>query len=315
MISKRKTISLHVFLALVSIIVTIYARADESIKVTDGSLPEIMIAGTVEVSPREKLTLYDLVEIRGGNERLIAELKNRTILNEDSKVQRSTMLRALKGIRARFILPESVKLIFSKQSVSRLELERKIKSQLLSRCQTCEYQIYIQNVPRSISANWSLELNVDLNKETSMIPIRDESLEQGQGNWVIAEIKKYAEIPVLTRHVAVNTSIDSSMYKMERRILRSTTDFLTSEKDLEGVQAARNLNAGQTISSRDIKKETVVRKNQIVKAQVDRNEFEVSITAIAEDSGAIGDTIRVRNIDSQKIFAAVVMAKGVVRIE
>lgn len=316
-LSLKKFIAIHVLLAFIALSVTIYAQAEST------SLPEVMIAGTVEVSPRDRISLYDIVEVRGGNPAVIEELKKRLLTVNDSRIQRSTMLEALKGLRARFVLPESVKLIFSNQSVSRLELERKIKSQLLSRCSTCEYQIFIQNVPRGITANWTLELNVDLNKETSMIPIRSpqqykdiNNVPQDLGSqWVVVEIKKYAEVPVVTRNVPANTSIDSSMYKMERRVLRPTMDLLMSEKDLNGMQTARHLSMGQTISSRDLKKEQIIRKSQIVKAQVDRSGFELSITAIAEDSGAIGDIIRVRNIDSQKVFAAEILAKGLVKIE
>lgn len=275
---------------------------------------ELIFASATEVSPREQISLYDIVETRGASAELIETLKARKVKYADNVISRSDLIHSLRGINAKFLLPQSIKLIRSKQNVSRMELERKIKNQLLARCSECDYQIQIQNVPRVLGADWTVELNIDLAKETVMIPITDEN-QKGASQWVVAEIKKYAEIPVAARNIASQSSIDSSMYRLEKRVLRSTTDIVTTADELDAVIATRALTAGQTFSKRDLKKELIIKKNQIVKAQVEKDGFQIFITAVAEDSGAMGDLIRVKNLDSQKTIAAEVVGRGVVKID
>ncbi len=275
---------------------------------------ELIFASAIEVSPRTEITLYDIVETRGTSDELIEALKSRQVSYEDNIISRKDLIHALRGLNAKFLLPQQIKLIRSQQNVSRMELERKIKNQLLARCPECEYQIQIQNVPRILKADWTLELNIDLSKETVMIPITDETL-KGAGHWVVAEIKKYAEIPVAARNIASQTSIEPAMFRMEKRILRTTTDVVLTASELDGVIATRALMSGQTFSKRDLRKEQIIKKNQIVKAQVEKNGFQIFITAVAEDSGALGDLIRVKNLDSQKIIAAEIVGRGVVKID
>ena len=275
---------------------------------------ELIFASAIEVSPRANLTLYDIVETRGASDQLIEQLKDRKISYQNNHVTRGDLVYALRGLNAKFLLPQEIKLIRSKQNVSRMELERKIKNQLLARCSECDYQIQIQNVPRVLSADWTVELNIDLAKETVMIPITDEHL-KGASQWVVAEIKKYAEIPVANRNISSQSSIEPSMFRLEKRIVRTTTDLVMSADELDGVVAMRALGAGQTFSKRDLKKEQIIKKNQVVKAQVEKNGFQIFVTAVAEDSGAMGDLIRVKNLDSQKIIAAEVVGSGVVKID
>lgn len=283
-------------------------------KGTEKAVAELVFASAIEVSPRSEITLYDIAEARGASTELIESLKSRKVKYHENEISRLDLIQALRGTRAKFLLPQEVKLIRSKQNVSRMELERKIKNQLLARCATCDYQIQIQNVPKVLGADWSVELNVDLSKETVMIPITDENL-KGASQWVVAEIKKYAEIPVAVRNIASQSSIDSTMYRFEKRIVRSNADVVTSAEELDAVIATRAVNAGQTFSKRELKKELIIKKNQIVKAQVEKDGFQIFITAVAEDSGAMGDLIRVKNLDSQKTIAAEIVGRGVVKID
>lgn len=278
------------------------------------STGELIFASAIEISPRQQISLYDIVETRGASAELIETLKNRRIKYQDNQISRVDLIHSLRGINAKFLLPQEIKLIRSQQNVSRMELERKIKNQLLARCADCEYQIQVQSVPQALGADWTVELNIDLAKETVMIPISD-PLRKGANQWVVVEIRKYAEVPVAARNIVSQTSIDSSMYRLEKRVLRSTSDIVTTADELDAVISTRALTAGQTFSKRDLKKELIIKKNQIVKAQVEKDGFQIFITAVAEDSGAMGDLIRVKNLDSQKIIAAEVVGRGVVKID
>ena len=109
--------------------------------------------------------------------------------------------------------------------------------------------------------------------------------------------------------------ITPDLISLEKRQLLNPREVIVSSEHLMGMQAARFLNAGQIISFSDLKKETVLKKGQMVKAIAGHAFFEVSISAQAEEPGSIGDVIKIKNMDSQKVFAARIVEKGLVRIE
>lgn len=276
---------------------------------------EMTFPSTVEVSPRESISLYDIVETKNISEAVLNDLKEIEIANQETKaITKNELMRKLRGVEAFFLFPNEVKILRSRQTVSRMELERKIKNQLLTRCMSCEYQIQINSVPQNLPSDWAVDLNIDLNKSTVMIPVYSESQSDRKG-WVTAEIKKHAMATVLNRSIKAGDVISQDMVITEKRLITNLADSVLDSKNIIGMQASRFINAGQLISFRDLKKETILKKGQIVKAYFGKGQFDISISAIAEESGSVGDVIKVKNMDSHKVFAATIVDRGLVKIE
>ncbi len=276
---------------------------------------EMTFPSAVEVSPREVISLYDIVETKNISEDILSNLKSIEIADQNTKtISKSDLIRKLRGVDAFFLFPNEIKILRSKQNVSRMELERKIKNQLLSRCANCEYQIQINSVPQNLLSDWSVDLNVDLNKNTVMIPVYSDSQAERKG-WITAEIKKHAQTAVLNRSVKVGEVITEDMITVEKRLIQNQVDAVIDAKNIIGMQASRFLTAGQILSFRDLKKETIMKKGQIVKAIFGKGQFDISISAIVEESGSVGDVIKVKNMDSLKMFAATIVDRGLVKIE
>lgn len=276
---------------------------------------EMTFPSAVEVSPRESISLYDIVETKNISEEVLTNLKSIEIADSNTKtIEKKELVQKLRGIEAHFLFPNEIKILRSRQNVSRMELERKIKNQLLSRCENCEYQIQINSVPQNLPSDWSVDLNIDLNKSSVMIPVYSESQSERKG-WVTAEIKKHAQAAVLNRSVKVGDVITADMLTVEKRLIQNQTDVVLDAKNIIGMQASRFLSAGQILNFRDLKKETIMKKGQIVKAIFGKGQFDISISAIVEESGSVGDVIKVKNLDSQKMFAALIVDRGLVKIE
>lgn len=280
-----------------------------------GKQGEITVPSAVEVSPREAITLFDIVETKSVPENILADLRKIEIADNNTKtIQKMELIKKLKSIETFFLLPAEVKLLRSKNAVSRMEIERKIRNHLLMNCAACEFQIQINSVPQTISSDWEMDLNIDLNKPSVMIPIYSATQSENKG-WVVASIKRYAQTAVLNRAIKIGEVITEDVLIIEKRLIQNANEVLIDSKNIIGMQAARFLNAGQTVSYRDLKKEIVLKKGQMVKAIFGLNNFEVSITGQAEEGGAIGDVIKVKNTDSQKMFAAKIVDRGLVQIE
>ncbi len=276
---------------------------------------EIVFPSAVEISPRSVITAFDVVETRNLTDELASELKSIELGNSTTvRIEKRELVHKLRNLKAKFILPSEMKFLKSRHLISRMELERKIKNQLTKTCADCDLQIQISSVPMNVSADWEMDLNVDLTKTSMMIPIQSTTQNDRKG-WIVGQIKRYQQVPVLNRAVKMGDVITQDLVTIEKRQLLNARESVTNPEQLIGMQAARYLNAGQTISYADLKKEQVLKKGQMVKAMVGHAFFEVSISAQVEESGSIGDVIKIKNMDSQKVVAARVIDKGLVRIE
>ncbi|AZZ35746.1 flagella basal body P-ring formation protein FlgA [Bdellovibrio sp. qaytius] len=276
---------------------------------------EITLSSAIEVSPREVITAYDIVEGRNLSEDTLSDLKAIELGNAQTKtISKLEIIKKFRGLESNFRLPTEVKILRSKSNVSRLEIERKVMNHLLAKCGTCEYRIQINSVPQNLLTDWELDMNVDFNKSTVMIPAFSTSAPEKKG-WVVVELKKYANVPVLTRPLKIGDVITDDAVTTEMRLMQSYQDAIMDVKSVVGMQASRYLTMGQTLSSKDLKREQILKKGQMVKAIFGADALEISISAQAEEGGAVGDVVKVKNLDSQKMFAAKIIDRGVVRIE
>ena len=147
-----------------------------------------------------------------------------------------------------------------------------------------------------------------------MIPVYATKNTDTKG-WILAQIKRYQTVPVLNKSVKIGDVLTEDMFTNEKRQMLNLRDTVQKIESIIGMQAVRFLNAGQVLQYADVKKEMVLKKGQMVKAIVGGADFEVAISAEAQESGSIGDIVRIKNMDSQKIFAAKVIERGIVRIE
>lgn len=286
---------------------TISAQAASSVEIT--------VPSAVEVSPRQQLTMYDVVETHNLTDEVAEQLQDIKLPEVKSGViQKNEIVKLLRDIKAHFILPSEMKIIRSHGNVSRMEVERKIKNKIYSQCDNCDVVIQISSVPANMTADWAMDLNINLTKSNIMVPMSSTEGSDLKG-WVVADVRRYQDVPVLNRNVKIGDVLTSGMLSVEKRQILNATDTVQNINAVSGMQAARYLTAGQVLQFSDLKREQVLKRGQIVKAIVGGDEFEVSITAEAQETGSIGDVVKVKNLDSQKVFAAKVVDRGVVRIE
>lgn len=277
---------------------------------------EIVLSSAVEVSPRDVITIYDVAEARQVDREILDILKDIVIAGKNTSIiSRSDLTKKLRHLNIRFVLPSEMKLIRTTQKVSRMELERKIKNHLLVSCSKCNYKVNVFSVPKAIHSDWELDLlSVDLaGKSSVMIPVHSISDPNFKG-WVSVEIKKYMNVAVLNRDVKFGEVITPDMLSIEERLVNQRGVIETASQ-IEGMQTTRFIQAGRILTYSDLKKENVLKKGQLVKAVFGKDDFEVSVTAQSEENGAVGDTIKIKNLDSNKVFAARIEERGLVRIE
>lgn len=84
--------------------------------------------------------------------------------------------------------------------------------------------------------------------------------------------------------------------------------------ELEGKVAKRTLLPGRYIPATAVREAWLVEQGASVQVMFVAGSLTITATAVTLQPGAAGDFVRVRNIDSGKIFSGTVMADGSIRV-
>ena len=93
-----------------------------------------------------------------------------------------------------------------------------------------------------------------------------------------------------------------------------TAPIVRSPAQIEGKVARRTLLAGRLIPEGSVREPYVVETGSPVTVMFVEGGLMISTKAVALQSGAAGDMIRLRNMDSGVVLSGVVLADGTVRI-
>ncbi len=309
---------MRVFLALITFSMTCASWAR----------PEIRIPLKVEISQRPKLTLGDIAEVKSSDEAVV-RLLDKVILRSDArglllsqklaskeiimKLREAMAAEGLRDFNPLFNVPSEVEVNFAKDVVSREEVTRRITNILQVRCSACDYQVQIQNLPQVQDHNWSLDTTSLVGKGSFLIPIINGKSDRIA--FISGHSKVMQMIPTTTRLVLQGERLQPGDLRMAMVDITNSKDTALSVEALIGQMTSRSLSADAPVWSSDIRREPAAKKGQIVKATLGREEFEITTNLIADESGFIGDLIRLKNTENQKILSGVIVEKGVVQIQ
>lgn len=89
---------------------------------------------------------------------------------------------------------------------------------------------------------------------------------------------------------------------------------VTTEQELDGKVAKRTLLPGRYIPASAVREAWLVEQGAPVQVYFIAGGLSISATAVTLQPGAAGDLVKVRNVDSGKIFSGTVMADGTIRV-
>ena len=290
--------------------------------------PEISIPSTVEVSQRPVLRLSDIAIVRGGGEELLSQV-NSLVLRDDARelllsqhFESKEILakvkaemennEALKALNPAFKIPQTVKVNFASTPISKEEVERKMMNVLTARCGDCEYKINIQSVPTPNTRQWDLDFSQLTAKGGFLLPLSDSGAGQ---RWISGQIHVSRLTPVTTRMISQGERVLSKDLRMSMVDVTFAKDAGLRLEDVQGQIVARTLPVRSPVWTSDLKREPAAKKGQIVKALIGEDGFEISTNVEAQDNGFVGDLIKVKNPETQKILSGLVTDKGVVKLQ
>ena len=136
---------------------------------------------------------------------------------------------------------------------------------------------------------------------------------------VVTTIEK--ELPIARVPLKPGTILRKEHFSLSKRRFQ-TEQALHATRDVVGKEVARTIRPGQLIDNGSIRladtqkqKPIVIRRRSLVRLVAKKNGLTVSIPqAEALDDGAVGDTIRVRNLQSRKVVSGRVESSNSIRV-
>ena len=291
---------------------------------------EVALHAQTQVSPRASISLADIAEVKDADEKFISELASVVIISEkivNSKTFTSREMAALIKNEIRknnylnetnpaFKIPEQVEIKISAAAVSKEEVERKILNIARTHCLDCQYQVQLQNVPTMKSANWNLELSNLPLKGSFLVSIQptDGQVVNTQ-QWVTGQIKVSKLVPVMNRFIIIGERISKKDISLVSKDITMIRDNIMNVDEIDGQIMARPLSAGAILMTNDLRREPAAKKGQSVKIISGDSAFEVSMNGTADENGFVGDIIKVKAQDSQKMLSGIIVEKGVVKLQ
>lgn len=132
--------------------------------------------------------------------------------------------------------------------------------------------------------------------------------------WLNARVLIEIPVVVTTRTVARGASLAQAQ-RMEHRSLHTLPhDVVTNLDALDGVVARRSMSPGFVVRQSALKRPVLIKRGQIIGLRVRRGGVVITSRGIAQQSGRLSDTIRIKMPSTQKILMGVVRAQSLVEL-
>lgn len=286
--------------------------------------PQVRFLQQVEVSQKAYLSVADIVEVINPTRELLLDLEQimLPIEDHDYELTQAQIRQALKSFQNEdrskldlptWIIPQKVQIKLSTNIISKQEVTRRIQQFLQLNCKDCEYEIQISNLPTVKSPHWKVKYQDITDQNQFLISIDENS--QSNNRWIAGLIKKYKNIPVANRMIKYGEKLSAEMFYEKRVDISQSKDAPIQVDKIIGRLLNRQINVGQPVWMSDLQKQIVIQRGQMIKALMNDEAVEISFQAQSEDAGQVGDIVKIKNLESNKIFSAKVIDENKVEIK
>lgn len=132
---------------------------------------------------------------------------------------------------------------------------------------------------------------------------------------VFGTVYEMAQIPVPKRLISAGDIIAADDLEWQAvHLTRLSGNSLTDAEQLVGRMAKRPLKAGQILRQSDVAVSPVIRKNDLIRLVVKTGQMTLSVQGKALQDAALGQTVRVVNVNSNRQLTGTVIDAGTVAI-
>lgn len=257
----------------------------------------------------DSISPLDVIEEDGNLNRMAHEI----VLSQEDLVSRLKKSRHQCLSEVEFRLPEKV--VFNREMTLTQELimpwlEHQLRAQFNDKTyELIRFQIPKVDCSKVSRLSWG-SFRIEGKNQLRLLLVVDEK------NYALnGEIRFFQQVPVAVRQLMANEKIEARDLELHKKDVTFAPGYIAKIEDLVGRTASYPILAGEPIQGRQLKEEKLVEKGQIVQMQFKGENFLLSATGVAEQNGTLGDLVKIKNTESQKVISAVVQGKGLVEVQ
>ncbi len=218
-----------------------------------------------------------------------------------------------------FVVPEVITIKGKRNFISPHKLKRSILARAQFLCQSCEVKLddfqFNQGNLNSEILSYRLELENMRGGGSFLIPILFDTSQGKIQSQIQGKVSFYQEGLVAKRYLTIGASLSLEDFERKKVNVTFSKDGVPDTKKLAGMILARPLTRGQALFQSDLKPEVVTSRGQVVKILIEGENYEIAVQGIAEQAGSVGDLIQVKNLNNNKTISAVIVDRGLVRLQ
>ena len=287
------------------------------------AMPSPNIKSYVRIEKPETITLSHVVNWPGAKKEIKTRL-SKVILGDGPQLGEQRVftgqaiarlvrknLPELSGVK----IPSRVTIENRGFQLTKQDVQTKLNLRWKKLCRECEFIFRSVSLPilpaRAIGKAWRLEDQGRLPRGSFS---RRLEVFQDSGApvvyWVSGRVEIHKKVPVSKRSVEIGYRLKREDFKESLRDVTFATDGIPSLKEIIGQKVRRAMNANDVIWAGFIEREKALNRGDLVKVVAQQPGWQVSLRAVAEQDGFVGDRVRLRNIKSKQLLTGLVIARG-----
>lgn len=285
---------------------------------------EIIVRAHSLIQHGSPVVLGDIVDMQGVDEEAKAQLMKMPLSAapavgeklEFSMTAISGMLRSSLNFAdlPHVKIPHQVVIERTSHKWERANVEKELMQLWQPACLECKLEISDLTLPAGTFEHWTIKAKADLPKGTFSIPVEVKKDEQSATLWIQGQLTIRKLVPVAKRVLYFGERIQAGDIEWAWRDVTMAQDGTPASSDVMGRRIKAALRSGDIVFAGSLEREKALRRGEVARVISGHGEWEVSISAVAQQDAEVGDTVTLKNPRTNRDLTGVVVAKDEVEI-
>lgn len=222
-------------------------------------------------------------------------------------------------VNVRLKIPSVIKISRKSANLTPDEVKSRIIDWVQSTCAPCEVQVTalrVQKIKKLDSdVTWQISnthiiprgnfnITLDLYKDKNFF----------KKIYVQGNLRIVKEVPIAKRNLRFGERFQQDDVLFAKKDITFNKEIIPTAEQIIGSEVAGSVSSNEIIWQRNIKKKLAVARGSPVQVTVQNQGWQIHLSGISQEGGAIGDMIKVVNPSTKKVIVGVVKDEGQVEI-
>ncbi len=291
----------------------------------------IRVRPNVLVTPGAQVTLEHLVDPQGLNRELLGQLRAVAVSMAPAASERQTLndarvtslirpivqnVRRDRKLKIHLIVPKTVTIASSRGELTTELVRQELAEVWQALCGLCQIEFIGLTLPQQVQVqDWRLQVRPELPSGSFNIPLQLTQLDgKVVQTWVSGRLIIKRKVPVANRVLNLRERVTPKDFDWQFRDTSYAIDGIPTTEDIIGRRLRQGLRVGEILWKGTLERERAVRRGDVVQIRSTHPTWEVSLSAIAQEDGFIGDVINLKNMKSNTLLMGHVTNPGEVEL-